>query len=130
MQNQDPKDLLLRIVGILEKLNISYFVTGGIAVLIWGRPRFTADIDIVVEVHEKDLPQLQSALKDLSPFGYIELDAMKEALHQNSEFNYIDGNTGMKVDFWILTKSKFDQSRLTRRKVKHIFDSDIYFTSA
>src|SRR3989338_8542122 len=114
MKNQDPKDLLLRIVGILEKLNISYFVTGGIAVLIWGRPRFTADIDIVVEVREKDLSHLQSALKDLSSFGYIELDAMKETLHQNSEFNYIDGNTGMKVDFWILTKSKFDQSRLTR----------------
>ncbi|MBI3018603.1 MAG: hypothetical protein HYY61_01745, partial [Deltaproteobacteria bacterium] len=105
MQNQDPKDLLLRIVGILEKLNIPYFVTGGIAVLIWGRPRFTADIDVVIEVHEKALPQLQSALKNLSSFGYIELDAMKDALHQNSEFNYIDGNTGMKVDFWILKNS-------------------------
>ena len=46
----DPRHLLIRIVEILNKLEIPYIVTGGIAVLIWGRPRFTANIDIVIQL--------------------------------------------------------------------------------
>jgi hypothetical protein len=44
---EGPRELLIEIAKILDKLKIPYLVTGGIAVLIWGRPRFTADIDII-----------------------------------------------------------------------------------
>ena len=46
MEQSDPKRLLIQVAKILERLNIPYFITGGIAVFVWGRPRFTADIDI------------------------------------------------------------------------------------
>ena len=55
MENQDPRHLLIKVVKILSKLNIPYLVTGGVAVLVWGRPRFTADIDLVVEIKREDL---------------------------------------------------------------------------
>lgn len=41
----DPRHLLVKVVDILHKLNIPYVVTGGMAIFVWGRPRFTADID-------------------------------------------------------------------------------------
>lgn len=129
MQNQDPRHLLIKIVKILSELNISYLVTGGIAVLVWGRPRFTADIDLVVEIEHEDLPKLQKALKQLSPKGYIDLDAMRDALTHQGEFNFIDADTGVKVDFWILSDSAFDRSRLKRRQPKKILGTDVYFTS-
>jgi len=51
VQNQqDPQDLLIKIVNVLDDLKIPYLITGGIAVLVWGRPRFTADIDVVIEI--------------------------------------------------------------------------------
>ena len=129
MENQDPRHLLIKVVKILSKLNIPYLVTGGVAVLVWGRPRFTADIDLVVEIKREDLSKLQIALKQLSPEGYIDLDAMKDALLHQGEFNFIDGNSGMKVDFWVVTNSVFDQSRLKRRCLKKILDTEVYFTS-
>jgi len=49
MQSEDPRHLLVNIAKILERLKIPYMVTGGMAVFIWGRPRFTADIDMVIE---------------------------------------------------------------------------------
>ncbi len=53
MREADPRQLLVSITKTLKYLNIPYLVTGGIAVLVWGRPRFTADIDIVVELDYK-----------------------------------------------------------------------------
>ena len=129
MQSEDTRHLLVKVAEILDSLNISYLVTGGIAVLIWGRPRFTADIDLVVEVKAQDLAKLQKALKNMSPQGYIELDAMKEAIKNQGEFNFIDAGTGIKVDFWILTDSLLDKARFKRRKIKNILNKDIYFTS-
>ena len=130
MPNQDdPKYLLVSIARILDDLKIPYLITGGIAVLVWGRPRFTADIDVVIEVQKDHLPKLRGALRKLSSSGYIDLDAMKDALRHQGEFNYIDGNTGMKVDFCILTNSKFARSRIERRQIKKILNTDIFFTS-
>jgi len=43
---------LIKIVQILENLKIDYFVTGGLAVSVWGRPRATFDIDIVIKLIE------------------------------------------------------------------------------
>lgn len=127
--NQDPRHLLIKVVKILSRLNIPYLVTGGIAVLVWGRPRFTADIDLVVEIKEQDLSKLQIALKELSHKGYIDLDAMKDAFEHQGEFNFIDGDTGVKVDFWIMTNSVLDQSRFERKRPKKILGADVYFSS-
>ena len=41
MENSDPRDLLINVAEILKRLKIPYLVTGGMAVMIWGRPRFT-----------------------------------------------------------------------------------------
>jgi len=58
----EQEELLIKIAGILEKLNIPYAVTGGIAVSVWGRARFTADIDIAVELFPEKLKDLASEL--------------------------------------------------------------------
>ena len=41
---------LVKIATVLDGLKIPYYVTGGFAVSIYGRPRFTADIDIVIKM--------------------------------------------------------------------------------
>lgn len=130
MQKTGPQHLLVVIARILEKLKIPYLVTGGIAVLVWGRPRFTADIDVVVELDEIGAPALIKALKSLGKAGYIDADVVREAIKQNGEFNFIDGDSGLKVDFWVLRKKDdFDIERLKRRKARTVMGEKIYFTS-
>lgn len=129
MENIDPRKLLVEIAAILDKNRIPYLITGGMAVFVWGRPRFTADIDLVVELSIDKLESLESALKSLDKTGYVDIDAMREALAKNGEFNFIDGKTGMKVDFWVSTNDAFDRSRLKRRVAKEIIGHDVYFSS-
>ncbi len=129
MEQTDPRTLLVNIAQIFEQLKLPYLVTGGMAVLIWGRPRFTADIDIVIELNPSDVGGLTKALKDLNKAGYIDEDIAEEVVRRGGEFNFIDGVTGVKVDFWIFDKGNFDLSRLKRRVAKEILGQKIYFTS-
>ncbi|OGL73478.1 hypothetical protein A3F28_01645 [Candidatus Uhrbacteria bacterium RIFCSPHIGHO2_12_FULL_57_11] len=129
METIDPRVLLVQIAERLERLNIPYLVTGGIAVYVWGRPRFTADIDIVVELHESNLSALERALRELGTAGYLDADAMRDALRIGGEFNFIDEQTGIKVDFWMLKNDEFDRQRLSRRVAKTILGKTVYFSS-
>ena len=129
MENIDPRKLLVEIASILNKNKIPYLITGGMAGFVWGRPRFTADIDLVVELSVDKLIVLEKALKSLDEAGYVDADIMREAMAQSGEFNFIDGKTGMKVDFWVSSGDPFDRSRLKRRVAKKIIGHDVYFST-
>jgi hypothetical protein len=34
------EDTLLKVARILDKLEIPYLITGGVAIVVWGRPRY------------------------------------------------------------------------------------------
>ncbi len=124
------RNLFLIFLAPLNRLKIPYMVTGGMAVFVWGRPRFTADIDIVIEIEPPKIEDLEKALLSLEKSGYLDKDLMLRALHTNGEFNFIDWTTGTKVDFWIYKKQDpFDISRFKRRRAKKILGEMVYFTS-
>ena len=129
MEEIDPRHLLVDIANILDRLHISYMITGGMAVFVWGRPRFTADIDIVIELKSEDINNLEKALMALSKAGYIDRGSMERALMRRGEFNFIDGETGVKVDFWILGDDSFNTERLKRRITRKILNNNICFIS-
>ena len=78
------EDLLTRITGILDKLKIPYIITGGMAVSIWGRTRYTADIDIVVELLEKNINLLAKELRQISESEWAELKYLQNRIVTNS----------------------------------------------
>lgn len=129
MKEGDPRNLLVDIGKIFEKLKLPYLIIGGMAVLVWGKPRFTADIDVVLEIEPSGVGGLVAALKGLNEAGYVDEDVVSEMVRSGGEFNFIDGVTGIKVDFWILKKDPFDSSRLKRRVAKDISGQKVYFTS-
>ena len=126
----DPRQLLAEMGAILEKLKIDYAVTGGMAIYVWGRPRFTSDIDIIIERAPTQADALVAVLKLLYKAGYVERDAVERAMRRNGEFNFIDGRTGVKVDFWVLDKSGFSKAQLSRRVKRVVRKQKVYFVSA
>ncbi len=129
LESIDPRHLLVQVAEILEDLRIRYAVTGGMAVFVWGKPRFTADIDIVVHIDPLSAKKLRVALERLSDAGYISQEAMDRALEREGEFNFIDGVSGVKVDFWVLGKNAFGVDQLKRRRGRKIMGKNIFFVS-
>ena len=48
----EQSELLQFLVTALERLGLRYFVTGSTVTIFYGEPRFTNDIDVVVDLPE------------------------------------------------------------------------------
>ena len=107
-------ELLKRVTQTLEDAQIEYMVTGSVASSLYGEPRSTHDIDLVVAIKETDVSQLIKAFR--LPRFYLDEQSMIQAIEKKDMFNLIDTKEGDKVDFWILTNDAFDQSRFLHRK--------------
>jgi hypothetical protein len=130
MTQNDPQILLATVAKALNELHLPYLVSGGMSVTLWGRPRFTADIDVVLGIDPHELSALAQMLRRMGNQIYLDEDAMQEAYTSEGEFNVVDGASGMKVDFWIVRRSDpFSASQLERRVGKRIAGEIVYFSS-
>jgi len=120
--------LLTKIAEILEKLKIPYAITGGMAVSVWGRPRYTADIDIIVEILPKNINLLAKLLLSIDKDVYVSEEAMQNALEKKGEFNFIHPQSGLKVDFWVV-KDNFEKLKIKRAISKKIDRQKVNFVS-
>lgn len=110
----EQHELLLFIVGVFEKLKIPYFITGAIASIAYGEPRFTNDIDIVVDMSSTQIDPFKSYFPE-NEF-YLDVDSMKEAIKLRHQFNIIHPESGIKADVIITKRDDFDLSRFSRVK--------------
>jgi len=121
--------LLQKIAKIFDKLDILYCVTGGYAVSVWGRPRATFHLDVLIKLKTEELPVLARSLRALSKAGYLDEITAQQAIRCGGEFNYIHPESGMKIDFWVLGQDLITLNELKRRVPKKIGHQTVYFIS-
>jgi len=107
-------DLLKKTIASLDRLHISYMLTGSLASSLLGDPRSTHDIDIVIEVARDKLAALSREYS--SDDYYVSDTAIEQAIKHQGMFNVVDMRGGDKIDFWLLTDDPFDISRFARRR--------------
>ena len=76
-------NLLRHVAGILESMGLRYFVTGSSATIVYGEPRMTNDIDIVVDLPEHRVAALCKHF--LNDHYYISEEAAHEAVRRKSQ---------------------------------------------
>ena len=110
----DPSELLERLARSLADLGIPYLVTGSMATIAYGEPRFTNDIDVVIRLFEHQV----DGLCDAFPSGefYVSRDSVREALQQHSQFNILHPGSGLKIDVMVADDSDFNHSRFERAR--------------
>ena len=117
--------LLAKIATALNKAEIPYMVIGGQAVLLYGEPRLTKDIDITLGVDLDNLPKVIDMVKS------IDLQPMVDAetfTRETMVFPCEDSTTTIRVDF-IFSFSPYEQQAMGRvRKVK-MEDTAVHFAS-
>lgn len=107
------REFLLRVIDTLERLNIPYAITGAWAVSVYGIPRTTHDLDVIVKMQRSDIYPLVAAYP---PPYYADEAMMNDALAHGSVFNIIDPTTGLKVDFWPLRDDAYGREQFSRRR--------------
>lgn len=108
----EPTELLRQVGERLDRRGCARFVTGSVASTVFGEPRFTNDVDIVVRMDER-----QAALFAASFIGdewYVSVEAAVDAARRRTMFNVIHVPSGLKADIIVAPDSPHDHARFSR----------------
>jgi hypothetical protein len=95
-------------------MEIPYAVVGSLASSVWGEPRFTEDIDIVLDITPTQVERLCRAFDD--PHYYVSHTAAQDAALREGQFNVIVPSEGCKIDFMVVGKKPWAIAQLKRRR--------------
>lgn len=98
----------------LDAAEVDYFITGAMASTFFGRFRTTADIDIVVELGNRQLDALHAQFPD-SEFFWQE-ESARRAIMQRGMFNIIDRGSTLKLDMIVPPHTPFNYARMKRAR--------------
>jgi hypothetical protein len=108
----NERELLVDCLHRLNRLPITYYLTGSMASNYWGIPRTTHDLDFVVQLAPSAIP---AVLHEFTPDYVLDEAAVRAAYEPPHQFNAIDTRSALKVDFWLPGPTPFDREMMTRR---------------
>jgi len=118
--------LLKKVSLQLKKDSIPYMVIGGQAVLLYGEPRLTKDIDITLGVGVRELNKLKETISSLGLKILVERD--EEFVERNMVLPTLDEKSGIRVDF-IFSFSPYGRQAIERAKDIKLGRSMVRFAS-
>jgi predicted nucleotidyltransferase len=123
MQTDDLFNRFLEIIDALEKEKVDYVLIGGFAMVLYGMPRATQDIDIFIKHREENIERLQKALftvfnnKDVFEITFSEFQNYPVIRYGAEEGYFVDilANIGSAFSFEDL---KFEELTIEGHKIK------------
>lgn len=114
------QNTLLKIVAILRQYNIPFHLTGGITGVVYGEPRLTQDIDIVLE-NGATLNQFESLIGSFEKSDFIfDRSAIEQAVLDKTMFQLFDSVESLKLDMY---PREMIEGELTRSQSVEVFES-------
>lgn len=109
-------DLVRLFVEPLERLGLEYMVTGGVAAVAYGDPRFTRDVDLVISLARAQTKAFAGAFPE--PDFYLpppEVLAEEIGRIHGGHFNVIHRDTALRADIYLSGDDPFHRWALSRR---------------
>ncbi len=107
-------ELLQIAVDILERLGVPYALVGSFGSSIFGEPRFTRDIDILIDLPESDVSAFCAAFAVIDPA--INVEAIRDSVRARLPFNAVHSHSGNKIDFVLPRSDAWGRSQLSRAR--------------
>ncbi len=124
----EQADLLRHAIRSLESLNVAYMLVGSFASIAWGEPRFTQDIDIVLDLPETSVANFCSAFPP--PEFYLNQESVFEAIRNRFQFNLLHPSSGSKIDFVVARSDEWGREQMRRRQRLLVLPGQEAFTAA
>ncbi len=121
------QDLIEKIAGILENKGIAYMLIGGQAVLLYGEPRATKDIDVTLDTGPDRLPDILEIVRILG--WKVLVENPDTFVSKTLVLPCQDLQTGIRIDL-IFSFSEYEHIALKRVKRIPVGDANVRFASA
>lgn len=119
--------LIALFVRPLNQLRIPYMVTGGVASVVYGEPRLTRDIDLVIELRPRDARRFAEAWSTeefyVPPVEVIEVESRRPA---HGHFNVIHHRTAMRADIYLPGSDALNAWAFAHKVVRRIDNDEVY----
>ena len=119
------EELLQRIATALDQAALPYMIIGGQAVLLYGEPRLTKDIDITLGAGLDRLADILAAAQAAQLTLLVDPETFTR---QTMVLPCTDPQSGMRVDF-ILSFSPYEQLAISRARTVTIGDAKLRYAS-
>lgn len=120
------EEILSRIGVSLTRHSLPYMIVGGQAVLLYGEPRLTRDIDITLGVGVDHIDELLDIVRELSLKPLPE--DTESFVRQTMVLPAFDETTGIRVDF-IFSFTPYETEAIKRARRIKILDQEVCFAS-
>ena len=118
--------LLKKTARALDRCGISYMIIGGQALLIYGEPRLTKDIDIILGVGIGELSKVKTLIEKLGL--KILPDDPEDFVKKTMVLPSIDESSGIRVDF-IFSFSAYERQAIERARPVKLGGTSVQFAS-
>ena len=120
------KELIIKVSSALRKNNIPYMIVGGQAVLLYGIPRLTKDIDITLGMDINRLPEITGLIKKIKltiiPKNYRDFATRTMVLP------VLDKSSNIRIDF-IFSFTEYEKTAIKRARDVSLGNRKIKFAS-
>jgi hypothetical protein len=112
---QDLIDVFLSVIQKIESKNIPYMVVGSIASMVYGEPRMTHDLDLVIDILPKDAAKFET-LFPLEEFYCPPLEVLSSEIIHRGQFNLMHHHSGLKIDIMLRKTTNHSVEEFKRRR--------------
>jgi len=118
--------ILRRVAQELKQASIPYMVIGGQAVLLYGEPRLTRDIDVTLGIGVSELARIKKILPAMGLKVLVKKD--QEFVERTMVLPTKDRETGIRVDF-IFSFSPYERQAIGRARGVKVGRIQVKFAS-
>jgi hypothetical protein len=123
MAASEELEVLKEVTRRLNNAGIRYMVTGSIAGNFYAIPRMTRDIDIVMELSERDLGRF---IPLFATDHYLDPETVAQAVKTKGMFNLIHNEYIIKIDFVVRKDTPYHRREFSRRKKVRVDDRELF----
>jgi hypothetical protein len=105
------------VLQALEKLEIPYMVAGSVAAVVYGQPRMTNDIDVIVDLSPGSAGTLARCFPPRD-FYFPPQATVLEEIRRHGQFNVIHVASGSKADLILRKDTPHGASEFPRRRLQ------------
>lgn len=116
---------LLKFLRLIEQIPLEYMVTGSIAAILYGKPRLTHDMDVVLIFPQQKIP-LFCRYFSSDEFYCPPAETLQEEIRRGDcgHWNIIDNISGFKIDLYPFGNDPLVQWGLENRKKIEILPNE------
>ncbi len=102
----------------IEKSGIEYFIGGSVASIVYGEPRLTHDIDLIMHIHKSEVKKILLNFPDDQFYLPPEESMISEiSLGEKGHFNIIHNSTGFKADIYFVGNDLLHKWALENKRI-------------